>query len=330
MSSAPQSPAIEDIRLSEAEDWVAKHRGRNCQPLRPIAGDASFRRYFRVVDEPFHAVLMDAPPEREDTLPFLDVAGRLRDAGVHAPEILVADSQRGFLLLEDLGDRLLRDELSTNNADDWYETLLGLLERLATGVDATGLPSYDRNRLLTELELFTTWYLERHKGLQLSCEDWDVWEALCTRLIASALEQPTIFVHRDFHSCNLLVQTDGRLGVIDFQDAVRGPLTYDLASVLWDRYIPWPRSRLMAWSEAFRGQVAAQTPGNAWTRWVDWMGLQRNLKIVGIFSRLHHRDGKTGYLEMIPRFWAYVMDVLPRYDETREFLELLERLECAP
>jgi aminoglycoside/choline kinase family phosphotransferase len=197
-------------------------------------------------------------------------------------------------------------------------------------VDAASLPEYDRDRLVTELELFTTWYLEKHRGLRLSCEDWDVWEALCTRLIVSAQEQPRVFVHRDFHSCNLMVQPDGRLGVIDFQDAVRGPLSYDLASLLWDRYIPWPRSRLEGWVEDFRQRVAPEIPSGTWTRWCDWMGLQRNLKIVGIFARLHHRDGKAGYLEMIPRFWGYLQDVLPRYEETREFHQLLERLRCAP
>ena len=201
---------------------------------------------------------------------------------------------------------------------------------MASKVDCIGLPDYNRDRLLTELELFTGWYLQQHKDIALSCEDWDVWEDLCTRLIASAQQQAQVFVHRDFHSCNLLQLENGEIGVIDFQDGVRGPISYDFISLMWDRYIPWPRSRLEGWMEEFRQLVAPTVDPEEWVRYCDWMGLQRNIKIVGIFARLHYRDNKPGYLEMIPRFWSYLMDVLPRYPETRPFHELLERLECAP
>ena len=318
-----------DPRLDLARAWLAG-RGHGGADIAPLAGDASFRRYFRVRDGGFRAVLMDAPPEREDCLPFVDIAQRLRGAGVHAPEVMVADTDTGFLLLEDLGDDLLRDALHTNNADAWFPRLFGVLEHLANDVDPAGLPEYDRERLLTELELFPRWYLERHKRITLTCEDWDVWEDLCTRLIAAAYEQPRVFVHRDFHSCNLLGLAGGGVGVIDFQDGVRGPLTYDLVSLLWDRYIPWPRSRLEGWMEDFRQRVVPDTPAPDWTRWCDWMALQRNLKVVGIFARLKLRDGKDGYLEMIPRFWGYVRGALPRYPEFRAFADLLERLQCAP
>ena len=205
-----------------------------------------------------------------------------------------------------------------------------LLVQFAYKVDSAGLPPYGRELLLTELELFTGWYLEKHKGMRLSCEDWDVWEALCTHLILSAQEQPQVFVHRDFHSCNLLLAPDGFIGIIDFQDAVRGPVTYDFISMIWDRYIAWPRSRQEAWMESFRRMATPDADPETWVRWCDWMGLQRNMKIVGIFARLHYRDGKQGYLEMIPQFWNYVLDVLPRYPETESFGELLERLQCAP
>jgi aminoglycoside/choline kinase family phosphotransferase len=330
MPESANSLPADDLRRERGFTWALQALGLTQPRLDMIAGDASFRRYFRLQEGGHSWVLMDAPPEKENSQPFVDVAERLQHGGVHAPRILAQDLQQGYLLLEDFGDLLLRDELTTNNADHWYSILLELLARLAGEVDASGLPAYNRERLVTELELFTTWYLERHMGLTLSCEDWDVWEALCTRLIASAMEQPRVFVHRDFHSCNLLVSPGDSLGVIDFQDAVRGPLTYDLASLLWDRYIPWPRSRLQGWMEDFRLQVSPASDPVVWQRWCDWMGLQRNLKIVGIFARLHYRDGKTGYLEMIPRFWGYLMDVLPCYDETREFHALLERLQCAP
>ena len=278
----------------------------------PLAGDASFRRYFRLTDGNDSWVLMDAPPEREDSRPFVDVARRLQAGGVEAPHILAQDLEQGFLLLEDLGDELLRDDLHGGNADHWMPRLFTLLQRFASRVDAQGLPDYDRQRLLTELELFTTWYLEKHKGLRLSRAEQKVWEALCTRLIDSALDQPRVFVHRDFHSANLLRAPDAGIGVIDFQDAVRGPLSYDFASLVWDRYIPWTRPQLEAWMEDMRRRVAADVAPDTWTRWCDWMGLQRNIKIVGIFARLHYRDGRAGYLEMIPRFWGYVQDVLPR------------------
>ncbi len=298
--------------------------------IESLAGDASFRRYFRVRDDATTWVIMDAPPDREDCAPFIDVDRRMATAGLPVPEIIAADTDNGFLLLDDLGDDLLRDALTTNNADECFPKLFRQLEQFASTVDATGLPPYDRQQLLVELELFPKWYLEKHKGCRLSCEDWDIWEALCTRLIQSAMGQPQVFVHHDFHSCNLLVQPDGDIAIIDFQDAVRGPVTYDLSSLLWDRYIHWPRARLEGWMEDTRLQLAPGVDPDTWVRWCDWMGLQRNLKIVGIFARLCLRDGKASYLDLIPMFWRYLEDVLPLYPEFAEFAGLLERLECAP
>jgi aminoglycoside/choline kinase family phosphotransferase len=319
-----------DPRLEAALTWAREHLPFNPSEVSPVSGDASFRRYFRLHGNDQSVILMDSPPASEDNARFIDIDNRLRQGGAHAPEILASSLDQGFLLLEDLGDTMYREILHTNNADELFPPLFGLLQTMATAVDDTGLPEYDRDRLLTELELFPRWYLERHKQISISCEDWDTWEDLCTRLIASAQQQPQVFVHRDFHSCNLLKLASGEVGVIDFQDAVRGPLSYDLISLLWDRYISWPRSRLEAWMEQFRQQVAAEIPPQEWIRYCDWMGLQRNLKIVGIFARLYYRDGKAGYLEMIPRFWSYLMDVLPRYEETLPMKNLLERLECAP
>jgi aminoglycoside/choline kinase family phosphotransferase len=319
-----------DGRLEAGLAWSAAALDRTGLEVSPVAGDASFRRYFRLHDNTSTWILMDAPPDQEDSRPFVEVDQRLLQAGVHAPQILAADLAQGFLLLEDFGDTLFRDILDSTSAHQWFPRIFGVLEAMATGVDATGLPAYGRQKLAEELELFPKWYLQRHKGITLSCEDWDVWEALCTRLILSAQSQPQVFVHRDFHSCNLLHTSDDRIAVIDFQDGVQGPWTYDLASLLWDRYIAWPRSRLEAWMEEFRQRLAPDTDPQAWVRWCDWMGLQRNLKIVGIFARLRHRDDKKGYVEMIPQFWAYVREALPRYPEFAEFEQLLERLKCAP
>lgn len=326
----PPRPEHIDQRLSAGLAWSRHRLGVDPSSVTPVAGDASFRRYFRLGDGERTWILMDAPPEAEDSAPFVDIAHRIRAGGLHAPEILHADLDQGFLLLEDLGDALLRDELTTNNADHWFPRLFDVLAALAVDVDASGLPEYDRDRLIEELELFPRWYLERHHGITLSCEQWDVWEALCTQLVADAYAQPRVFVHRDFHSCNLLAAGDGSIGIIDFQDGVRGPLTYDFISLLWDRYIHWPRSRLEGWMEDFRQRVAPDTASADWVRWCDAMGLQRNLKVVGIFARLKHRDGKQGYVEMIPQFWRYVRDTLPRYPDFAAFSELLDALDCEP
>jgi aminoglycoside/choline kinase family phosphotransferase len=329
-TSPASSDSPNDSRLEAALGWARNHLPFSLTEVSPVSGDASFRRYFRLHGDDQSLILMDSPPASEDNRRFIDIGMRLRQGGAHAPEIFASNLEEGFLLLEDLGDTLYRQILHTNNADQLFPPLFGLLQTMATRVDDSGLPEYNRDRLVTELELFPHWYLERHKQIQLSCEDWDIWEALCTHLISSARQQPQVFVHRDFHSCNLLALKNGEVGVIDFQDAVRGPLSYDLISLLWDRYISWPRAQLESWMEEFRQQVAADIPAGDWVRYCDWMGLQRNLKIVGIFARLHYRDGKAGYLEMIPRFWSYLMNVLPLYEETRPMKELLERLECAP
>lgn len=330
MQTAASTDSPTHLRPEAALSWAKRHLPFSLTEVSPVSGDASFRRYFRLQGESSSLILMDSPPATEDNARFINIASRLRQGGAHAPEIIASNLEQGFLLLEDLGDTMYREILHTNNADQLFPPLFDLLQTMASRVDDTHLPEYNRDRLVTELELFPHWYLEQHKQIQLSCEDWDIWEALCTRLIASAQLQPQVFVHRDFHSCNLLALDNGDVGVIDFQDAVRGPLSYDLVSLLWDRYISWPRSRLEAWMEQFRQQVAAEIAAEDWVRYCDWMGLQRNFKIVGIFARLHYRDGKAGYVEMIPRFWSYLMEVLPRYEETRPMLDLLERLECAP
>jgi len=204
------------------------------------------------------------------------------------------------------------------------------LASMAQNVSSDGLPRYDQERLQAELDLFTDWYLGRHKRLVLDTGQKKNWQLLCIELQRSAAAQPQVFVHRDFHSTNLLYRQGRRPGIIDFQDAVRGPLSYDFVSLLWDRYIAWPRAQLENWIEAFRLLTAPDVEPGIWIRWCDLMGLQRNLKIVGIFARLHYRDHKDGYLQMIPRFYRYLLDVLPLYPEFSPFNELLEQIECAP
>jgi hypothetical protein len=240
------------------------------------------------------------------------------------------DLEQGFGLLEDLGDQLYSDILTPDTADGHFVELFTALKQMALAVNCQGLPEYSHGRLQTELDLFTDWYLLRHKQRPLSVQEERIWQALCKQLRHSAAAQPQVFVHRDFHGSNLLYQQGGKPGIIDFQDAVRGPISYDFASLLWDRYIAWPRPRLEKWMETYRSMLAIDIEPAAWIRWCDLMGLQRNLKIVGIFARLHHRDHKQGYVNMIPRFYRYLLDVLPLYPEFHAFRDVLEQAECAP
>jgi aminoglycoside/choline kinase family phosphotransferase len=320
---------MDDLRLREAAAWAANILGLSGLEPRPVSGDASFRRYFRITSGERTLILMDAPPGCENSRPFLDIAARLRAAGLHAPDVAAFDLERGFGLLEDLGDTLYREILDEDTVDDLMPGLFDVLEGMALRVDDDGLPRYGRATLQAEMDLFTDWYLDRHRRRPLNSAESAVWARTCRVLVRSAADQPQVFVHKDFHSCNLLRTADGP-GLIDFQDGLRGPVSYDLASLLWDRYIAWPRERLEAWMATARPRLAPGTTPDEWRRQCDWMGLQRNLKIVGIFARLWHRDAKAGYVEMIPRFYGYLLDVLERYPEFAEFRRLLEQPECAP
>ncbi len=318
-----------DDRQSAAAAWAADSLGLDQVRLEPVSGDASFRRYFRFNDGNRSIILMDAPPEKEDSAPFIDIASRLRSAGLQAPDIFGFDLEQGFRLLEDFGDTLYKELLSEDSVNMLFPALFDLLNGMASKVDTDGLPAYSEDALLQELDLFKTWYLELHRKRPLRGNEATAWENVCQLLVDLALEQPQVFVHKDFHSCNLL-QTERGPGIIDFQDGVRGPVSYDFVSLVWDRYIAWPRPRLEAWMKDIHTILPLDCTIGEWVRYCDWMGLQRNLKIVGIFARLKHRDGKEGYVEMIPQFYQYLLDVLPRYPEFHEFHKMLEQNECAP
>ena len=315
--------------MEEAAHWAAERLGCDTLQLRPVSGDASFRRYFRCDWRGRSLVLMDAPPEKEHSAPFVDIDRRLRRAGLNAPEIMHFDLELGYGLMQDFGDVLYRDLLNEHNADDLFPGLFDILERFAADVDPAGLPPYSAGSLQFELNLFPDWYLDRDRGRSLTAAERADWTALCDRVIESAQRQPQVFVHRDFHSCNLL-QNGAAPGIIDFQDGVRGPLSYDLVSLLWDRYITWPRPRLEAWMRTMHARYGLDCAPAEWIRQCDWMGLQRNLKIVGIFARLEHRDGKPGYLALVPRFYGYLRDVAARYTEFGALHRLLEDPRCAP
>ena len=328
--SGTGSSTKKDPRLDRARTWLQQLDIDLQSDFQAVAGDASFRRYFRLQADGESRILMDAPPPGEDVRPFIDIAQRLRSAGLHAPEIVHANRQKGYLLLEDLGDDLYRGLLNERNADDLFPGLFYVLKNMALTVDASHLPGFDRKMLRTEMDLFPDWYLGHHRKTMPRGQFNAIWNEFCEHINHSALDQPQCFVHRDFHSCNLLKTGSHSIGIIDFQDAVNGPISYDLVSLIWDRYINWPREQLEEWMEEFRLNLELDIGPGQWRRYCDLMGLQRNIKIVGIFARLYYRDGKCGYIEMIPRFYAYVTSTLRRYPEFSELLDILEQSECVP
>ncbi|BCX82812.1 N-acetylmuramate 1-kinase [Methylomarinovum caldicuralii] len=272
-----------------------------------VAGDASRRRYFRLHGDGRRWIVMDAPPP-ESPQRFAAVAGLLGRAGVRVPQILAQDFERGFLLLEDFGDRTCLQALDAASVDGLYGAALATLLRLQTRLDpkTAALPGYDRALLRRELAIFPEWLLRRWLDLPL---DTALWERACEVLVESALQQPRVVVHRDYHSRNLMVLDEGGLGVLDFQDAVVGPVTYDAVSLLRDCYVAWPPERVALWAEDYRRRLARAglaVDAPTWRCWFDRMGIQRHLKAAGIFVRLWLRDGKPGYLKDIPRTLRYV------------------------
>ncbi|MBX3725522.1 MAG: phosphotransferase [Xanthomonadales bacterium] len=322
----PESPDRAEARLQ----FVHRHCG-DAARVEPASSDASFRSYWRVQGAAGGSrILMDAPPPQEDVRPWLDVARRLRAAGVHAPTVHAQDVELGFLLLEDLGERLYLAALTDATVGRLYGDALEALWRMQRGGATHGLSDYDETRLVAEMALMPTWFLHRHLGADPDGFDHKAIDDAFARLAGNALDQPQVFVHRDFHSRNLLVTGQDNPGVIDFQDAVRGPITYDLVSLLRDCYVAWPAQRVDAWVEQYRQRLveggATDADPRRFRRWFDLMGLQRHLKVLGIFCRLWYRDGKSGYLGDLPLVWRYCLDVMDQYPE---FAELREQMAGA-
>lgn len=320
-----------DRRRAQLDAWVGDWLGAPVHG-EPASADASFRRYFRYRHGGRSLVAMDAPPPQEDCRPFVDVAGRLAAAGVHVPEILAQDLERGFLLLTDMGTETWLTAISEGNADAWFGAALDTLITQQSRADTKGLPAYDRALLRRELDLFPEWYLGRERGLTLDDRDVARLEAVFDTLIDSALAQPTVFVHRDFMPRNLMV-SDPNPGVIDFQDAVRGPITYDLISLFKDAFLSWPEERVLGWLASYRSRaMAAGLPVpedfDELLRACDLMGAQRHLKVIGIFARICHRDGKPKYLADVPRFFAYLRTVIGRRPELADLGRLLDEWRC--
>ncbi|MEM1153254.1 MAG: phosphotransferase [Pseudomonadota bacterium] len=290
--------------------------------LDSVAGDASPRRYYRAIIQGRPYILVDAPPTTENNRAFVDVRQLLEEAGLKVPTLFAADLGRGHLVLEDLGDRLLLDELDATTVDAAYSQAFAALLRLACIDTATAsLPAYDQALLMQELQRFPEWFVQSLLGLNLSEDEHSLLMSVFQTLVASALEQPQVVVHRDFHSRNLMPQPGGELAVIDFQDAVVGPVTYDLVSLLRDCYIRWPEGKVEAWVLGYYDTMASAGLGVGdadqarFLKWFDLMGLQRHIKVLGTFARLYLRDGKAGYLQDLPLVVSYIMDVLDIHAE---------------
>ncbi len=320
-------------RLTEVAAWLKRVLpGRDCE-LSPASADASFRRYFRARAGTQTWIVMDAPPEHEDCRPFVKIAGLLEAAGLNAPRVLAQDLERGFLLLTDLGDTtfLAALERDRSRAGDLFADATTALVRWQLASRDGVLPPYDEALLRRELNLFPDWYVARHLGLELDARQRTVLEAVFAAIVANNLAQPRVYVHRDYMPRNLMV-ADPNPGILDFQDAVHGPITYDLASLYRDAFISWEEREVLDgsiryWEQAKRAGLPVDTDFGAFYRDVEWMGLQRHLKVLGIFARLNYRDGKKGYLEDTPRFLGYVRNTANRYGELRPLLALLDELE---
>ncbi len=318
-------------RFKQLEHWLDTACGLKDYRLTTASADASFRRYYRIhAGDGQPRIVMDAPPDREDCRPFVDVERRLARAGVHVPEIFAHDFDQGFMLLEDLGDRLYLPHLTADTVAGLYgDAMDALLEMQARG-RSDGLPVYDADFLRNEMSLFPEWLLGRHLGLALDGSARSMLDQVFALLERSAREQPQVLVHRDYHSRNLLICDENNPGVIDFQDAVVGPLTYDLVSLLRDCYIRWSPAQVDDWALDYKLRAVGRgllqpCADDEFLRWFDLMGTQRHLKAAGIFARLNHRDGKPGYMQDIPRILGYIVDVAERRSELVPLAQLIER-----
>lgn len=319
-----------DKRLEALKQWLTKELGFSDYQLAPASADASFRRYFRVTHDGTSHIVMDAPPEKENCQPFIHLSGILDSLGLHVPVIQQKDLKQGFLLLTDLGSRVYLDNLDTDSVDRLYGDAINALLHMQT-YQGNNIPDYTQALLLNEMELFREWYLGKHLQLSLAASQQAILDQVFAFLADTALTQPRVLVHRDYHSRNLMVCEDNNPGILDFQDAVIGPVTYDLVSLLRDCYISWPLAKVEAWVAAYHQQaeqsgVLSGIDLAKFMYWFDLMGIQRHLKATGIFARLNYRDGKPGYLNDIPRTLGYVKTVAAKYSELDAFSALLDQI----
>ncbi len=322
----------DDQRLIDLQRWLRSDLGISFTTIRPASGDASFRRYFRIDRNGESLIIMDAPPEKEDCVPFINIANLLAKAGLNVPRVLQQNLEQGYLLLSDLGTVQYLDRLNAETVDQLYSDALDALLRLQTTTEGdTQLPPYDHARLIGEMELMREWYIGNHLNIELTERQHATLSHCFEQLAQSALLQPQVLVHRDYHARNLMVVDKDNPGVLDFQDAVIGAITYDLVSLLKDCYIAWPHTQLLGWVRGYHQRLLANgiiddVSEAQFIKWFDLMGAQRHLKVLGIFARLDIRDGKPAYLQDIPRTLSYLDDVCKRYDELAPLGNLLAEI----
>ena len=315
-------------RLTQLQQWLDKLAPDTYSNLQSASADASFRQYFRVTNKKDNKtyVVMDAPPEKEDSKPFVHVTELLRSAKVNAPNIIAMDLSLGFLLLDDLGNKPYLDHLNNDTAENLYIDAIDAIVKMQS-IDAM-LPAYNEKLLQTEMGLFETWYVNRHLDTKLNNQQKESLSSVFNLLIKNAKEQPQVFVHRDYHSRNLMITDIDNPGVIDYQDAVVGPITYDLVSLFKDCYIEWPREKVEHWLDLYLARI---TPTHFiekenLVRWFDLMGVQRHIKVLGIFARLNYRDGKEQYLDDLPLVLKYVLDTCAQYEELQPLKRILKEI----
>jgi aminoglycoside/choline kinase family phosphotransferase len=318
-------------RQRQIGEWIRHLAPERSFTLAPASADASFRRYLRATfDDGQTRVIMDAPPSHEDVRPWLHVQRLFHDAGAHVPEVFAADLDNGFLLLSDLGSTTYLAKLDEANADDLYRAAIDALIRIQLASRPAELPAYDRVLLKRELDLFPDWYLAQHVKVALSESQSSQLAAVFEKILAVNLAEPAVYVHRDYHSRNLMVMENSP-GIVDFQDAVYGPITYDLASLFKDAYIEWPEERTLDWlarywEKARKAGLPVRADFGEFHRDYEWMGVQRHVKVLGIFARLCHRDGKDGYLKDMPLVAKYLRAACARYRDLTPLLRLLDSL----
>ncbi len=317
-----------DSRRTQLEKWIGDTLGVSIFSLDSVSGDASFRRYYRFKSDTFQYIAVDAPPEKENNKSFMNVTHLLESEGLPVPHIYFSSLDFGFFLLDDFGDTLLLNTLNNDNAEGHYKNALDAL-LIIQQTPYESLPTYNKSLLLAEMELFREWFLQKHLSISLSENEQTILIQIFASLVENALNQPQVFVHRDYHSRNLM-KIDNRFpGIIDYQDAVRGAITYDLVSLLRDCYIQWPQQHVESWALSYRDQIVDKNvieniDDHIFLKWFDLMGIQRHLKAVGIFTRLNIRDNKPNYLHDIPRTLEYIKMVAPKYLETEKLAKLIQ------
>ena len=318
-------------RYNSLQNWLTEILGTSAFNLKPASEDASFRTYHRLFLKNKTFIVMDAPPEQENCKAFIKITKKLRACDVNVPIIHNVNIEQGFLLLSDLGNDLYLNKLNKSSIYELYSDALSTLVAIQVLVNVGGVDEYDKSLLINEMNLFREWLIEKHLNIKLSDSQVKILTKLFDLLVNNALQQPKVFVHRDFHSRNLMVTKENNPGVIDYQDAVYGPISYDLVSILKDCYIKWPKEEINKWVDFYLNKLYEEKAQyrinrDEFVRWFDLMGVQRHLKASGIFARLSHRDGKHNFLEDIPRTLSYILDLKEAYEELRPICIILEEL----